>query len=317
MGVPRPEPAHVGFPSDPQAVDARGTGQTEAVEPLRVGYACVNTQLPSSSRTVRLANATPDRLRALIRSNLDALAAILAWNRANGISTHPGQYTVLSSVRPPVVDAAVAELEYHDRLLSALGLDPSHKIVLHVGSGAGEFAEACSRFAAGFERLSPNVAARLVLENDERWPLESVLALAEPFGLPVVFDVFHHRLARSFEGSGIRELVLRAGQTWRAEDGRQEVHFSTQAVGRRPGAHAEEIDLAEFGSYVDEVGDLPLDCIIEVQDKERSALRAQEFLSARRQGAASVATVEARVRRGPKPLEHMGPTSDELVEGEG
>ena len=53
---------------------------------LRVGYACVNTRLPSSARTLRLANVTPERLRELIASNLDALEAILRWNEAHGIS---------------------------------------------------------------------------------------------------------------------------------------------------------------------------------------------------------------------------------------
>src|SRR4029079_1022580 len=43
---------------------------------MRIGYACVNTQLPSSARTVRLANATPERLLELAEANLDALAAI-------------------------------------------------------------------------------------------------------------------------------------------------------------------------------------------------------------------------------------------------
>ena len=296
------------------------------MDTLRVGYACVNTQLPSSSRTVRLANATPERLRELIRANLEALEAILAWNTANGIrvfrltsnlipfgshaanelewwvefaprlrelgrlmrkggmsiSTHPGPYTVLSSARSATVDAAVRELEYHDRLLTAFGLDRSHKTVLHVGSGASRPAEAFTRLAAGFDRLPPGAAARLVLENDERWPLDAVLSVAERLGVPVVFDLFHHRVAPSLDGCGVRELVLRAGETWRARDGRQEVHFSTQAPGRRPGAHADEIDLEAFGGFVDEVGDLPLDCIVEVKDKERSALRAQGLLQARR-----------------------------------
>lgn len=289
---------------------------------LRVGYACVNTQLPSSSRTLRLANVTPDRLRDLIASNLDALDAILRWNEAHdiavfrltsnlipfgshaanelawwdefaprfaelgrrmregemSISTHPGQYTVLTSAHPHVVEAAVAELAYHDRLLAALGLDASHKIVLHVGSGA---ADALSRFAAGFEQLPPGAAARLALENDERWPLESVLVLARRLRLPVVFDVFHHSLAASFAGAGTRDLVLRARETWTGADGRQEVHFSTQAPGKRPGAHADAIDLDAFAAFVEEVGDLPLDCVLEVKDKERSALRAQELLARR------------------------------------
>jgi UV DNA damage endonuclease len=290
---------------------------------LRLGYACVNTQLPSSARTARLANATPERLLELAEANLDALEATLRWNEEHGIevfrvtsnliplashpvntvawwdelddrfaalgrllagsgarlSTHPGQYTVLSSQSESVVAAAVAELDYHDRLLSALRLDRSHRIVLHVGSGAADPDAASRRFAAAFERLSPGAQARLVLENDERWPLDRVLELAAPLRLPVVFDAFHHELAPSREELGVRGAVLAAGETWRAGDGRQEVHFSTQEPGKRPGAHAETVDLDAFEAFAEAVGDLPLDCVLEVEDKEQSVLRARERLS--------------------------------------
>ena len=275
---------------------------------LRLGYACVNTRLPSSGRTVRLSNATPGRLRELIAANLDALEAILHWNEEHGIevfrvtsnlipfgshpvnriawwdefeerfaeigaragrlSTHPGQYTVLSSANASVVDAAVAELEYHNHLLDAFGLGPSHKIVLHAGS--------VDRFEANFARLSEGVRSRLVLENDERQPLAVVLPLAERLGVPVVFDVFHHQLAPSFEGLGTRDLIALVAETWTEGDGRQKIHFSTQAPGKRPGAHAETIDLDAFAELADEVGDLPLDCMLEVKDKEQSVLRANE-----------------------------------------
>lgn len=269
---------------------------------------------------MRLANATPERLLELTAANLDALEAILRWNREHAIdvfrltsnlvpfashpvnrvawwdalaarfadvgglmrgmslSTHPGQYTVLSSERPAVVDAAVAELDYHARLLEAFGLDASHKIVLHVGSGRADPRRAFDRFEAGFERLSPGAAARLVLENDERWPLDLVLALAERLGLPVVLDVFHHQLAPSLPGLGTRELALRCAETWSARDGRQEVHFSTQQPGKRPGAHADTLDERAFASFVGEAGDLALDCVLEVKDKERSALQALALL---------------------------------------
>lgn len=310
---------------------------------LRVGYACVNTQLPSSARTVRLANATPDRLRELIAANLDALEAILRWNDTHGIqafrltsnliplgshpanelawwkefaarfaelgtlirdagmrlSTHPGQYTVLSSARPDVVAASVRELEYHDRMLSAFGLDRSHKTVIHVGSGGAAKDEARGRFADGFELLSLGARARLVVENDERWPLDEVLTLAERLGLPVVFDAFHHVLAPSLAEMDVRTVVLRAGATWRPGDGRQEVHFSTQAPGKRPGAHAESVDADAFRRFVDAVGDLPLDCVLEVKDKEQSALHAQRMLARRGSRSARPARAGAPRRRDP------------------
>src|SRR5688500_10341959 len=52
---------------------------------MRVGYACVNTGLPSASRTLRLANVSGERVRELVITNLDALEAILRWNIEHGI----------------------------------------------------------------------------------------------------------------------------------------------------------------------------------------------------------------------------------------
>lgn len=290
--------------------------------PMRVGYACVNTQLPSASRSIRLANLTAERLYELVAANLDALAAILRWNREHGIevfrissdtvplgshpantfpwseiltgpfgevgslmdgtslSTHPGQFTVLGSPEERFVASSLAEVEYHARLMQAFGLGPSAKIVVHAGGVYGDGAAAADRFCAAFSQLSDAARERLVLENDERWSLEDVLALARRVGVPVVFDVFHHSLRPSLPELGIRGAVELAGETWSEEDGRQEVHFSTQEPGKRPGAHSETLDEEAFARFAEDVGHLDVDCVVEVKDKEQSALRAQELLAA-------------------------------------
>ncbi len=289
---------------------------------MQVGYACVNTQLPSASRTLRLANVSDERLRELVAANLGALEAILRWNAEHDVlvfrlssetvpfgshpantlrwweelaprfsqlgalmreegmrlSTHPGQFTVLGSPEERHVAASLAELEYHARLLEAFGLDRAHKIVVHAGGVYGDAAAAAERFSRAFARLSPAAQERLVLETDERWALADVLPLAGRIGVPVVFDVFHHELRPSLPELSVREAVLLAAETWRDGDGRQEVHFSTQEPGRRPGAHSETIDLDAFGRFAAAVGDLDLDCVLEVKDKERSTLRARELL---------------------------------------
>lgn len=273
---------------------------------MRVGYACVNTQLPSAARTMRLANATPERLREVTAANLDALETILRWNVGHGIevfrissntipfgshpvntvrwweefaerlaelgrlmdgmsiSTHPGQYTVLGSARPEVVDASLGELEYQALLLRSFGLDESHKMVIHL-SGTSE------RFLAAVARLSADARARLVVENDERWSLEDVLAL----GLTTVFDTFHHQLRPSLPELDVRGATLLVGETWTT---RQEVHFSTQDPGKHPGAHSASLDPQAFEELAREVGDLEIDCMLEVKDKERSALLARDVL---------------------------------------
>jgi UV DNA damage endonuclease len=166
----------------------------------------------------------------------------------------------------------LADLEYHARLLRALGLDATHRIVIHLGGAYGDREAALGRMRANLERLSDDARTRLVFENDERWTLEETLAFARSVGPPVVFDVFHHELNPSFAGVSTRDLVLLVRETW---NGPQEVHFSTQEPGKRPGAHSATLDAKAFVRYAEEIGDLDVDCILEVKDKEQSVLRAQ------------------------------------------
>jgi len=84
------------------------------------------------------------------------------------VSMHPGQYTVLSSPDPRILDAARAELVFHTRLLEALGTDARHKIVVHVGGAYSDKAAALDRWIRAVRMLPEPVRARLVLENDER-----------------------------------------------------------------------------------------------------------------------------------------------------
>src|SRR3712207_2256195 len=108
---------------------------------------------------------------------------------------HPGQYTVLSSPEPKVAAAAARDLAYHARFLDALGLDGTHKIIVHGGGIYGDKPAAIRRWAQRWGSLPENVRARLVVENDERlFGAEDVLELSWRTGTSVVFDVFHHRV---------------------------------------------------------------------------------------------------------------------------
>jgi len=53
---------------------------------IRLGYACINTILPSPNKTFRLANYSKERMLKVLRENLDALLRILQWNKAHQIS---------------------------------------------------------------------------------------------------------------------------------------------------------------------------------------------------------------------------------------
>lgn len=212
------------------------------------------------------------------------LARIGRRARAAGVrlSMHPGQYTLLNSPSEAVTAAAVDDLVYQANVLEALEQPVSAKLVVHVGGVYGDRAAALKRFAREHRRLPAMVKERLVIENDERcYGAEDVLWVGEALGIPVVFDRFHHRVHSRGDDSGVRRLLQRARATWRARDGRQKVHFSSQQTGGRPGAHGYSIDPDEFRSFLEETRGLgPLDIMIEAKGKEEAALVAARLVRA-------------------------------------
>ncbi|RPI84473.1 MAG: UV DNA damage repair endonuclease UvsE [Chloroflexi bacterium] len=293
---------------------------------IRLGYACINTQLPASNRTCRFSNATPDRLLELTRYNLNALSDIIDWNAAHDIllfrissevipfgshpvnnlpwtdifsselagigekirvhgmrvSMHPGQFTVLNSPREEVVKNSVAELEYHTRFLDSLGVDYSHKIVLHLGGSYGDKNTSMERFIQGFDKLSLSARNRIVVENDEKiYTLENASEVSQITGSPVVFDVFHHQWNPSRPEKSLHELIAYAGSTWKEGDGRQKIHYSDQQPGKPPGSHSISIDIGAFVYFYNEVKDLELDIMLEVKNKEQSVLEIRKVLENR------------------------------------
>ncbi len=284
---------------------------------IRIGYACINTQLPSPNRTCRLKNATPDRILELARENLERLEQILLWNAENNIrlfrissdaipfgsheintlnwleilqpefkrlseiihrrhmrvSMHPGQYTVLNSLREDVIRKSVAELDYHARFLDALGVDESAKIILHIGGAYGDKPGSLQRFARNFSLLSESARNRLIIENDEKsYTLADVLPLSREISAPVVFDVFHHSWNPSFTDHSVRKLIEMAMETWREKDGRPKIHYSNQWPGKPPGAHSFEVDPGAFLDFHHTIHDLELDVMLETKNKEQSVL---------------------------------------------
>ena len=198
------------------------------------------------------------------------------------LSLHPGQYTVLSAVRPVVLEAAVADLLYHARLLDALGTDASHKIVIHGGGIYGDKSAATARWVESFGRLPDNVRRRLIVENDERlFGVEDVLEIGHRAGVPVVFDAFHHWVM-SGRADEYRPWLEAAFATWQPQDGPPKIHFSSQAPDQRPGAHARLVDPDEFVRFLAQAPPRPFDCMLEAKDKDRALLLLRQQLAERR-----------------------------------
>lgn len=189
-------------------------------------------------------------------------------------SMHPGQYTVLNSPDAGVVQRAIADLEYHNKIMDAMGLDRTHKIILHIGGVYGDKPSAKSRFIATYQTLSPQVKSRLIIENDDRlYHIQDVLEISQATGAPVVYDNLHNACNLADPSKSDAHWITLAKQTWTSEDGPAKVHYSQQRPNGRLGAHTSTIYLEPFLKYYQEVGPLEVDIMLEVKDKNLSAVK--------------------------------------------
>ncbi len=193
------------------------------------------------------------------------------------ISMHPDQFTLLHSPRPEVVARSVAELVYHAEVLDLLGLDLSARIQIHVGGVYGDKKAAMTSFATGFALLPERVRPRLTLENDDRlYSVSDCLELAERTGVPVLFDWFHHALLPG--GLAAKKAMALSAATWSGEYGRPMMDYSSQQPGGRKGSHALTLDDQDFLVFAAAAAPYDPDVMLEIKDKEKSAIRAMKLL---------------------------------------
>ncbi len=196
------------------------------------------------------------------------------------VTMHPGQYTLINSTSPQTHAAAVADLMYHTQVLDCMGLGPEHKVQIHVGGLYGDKEASMQRFCERYRQLPENVRRRLVIENDDRiYGLEECLSLHQELGVPILFDSFH--LSVKEPEIELADGLAQAAATWRECDGPLWIDYSSQDPEKKRGAHAASIDAVDFAQFLDVLGDRPCDIILEIKDKEISALKAHEIMRER------------------------------------
>lgn len=189
------------------------------------------------------------------------------------IGMHPDQFVLINSPKADIVERSVRELAYHADVLDGMGLDTAAKIQIHVGGAYGDKAAAMERFARAYERLEERVRRRLVIENDDRlFSLADCLLVSVKTGVPVLFDFFHHAVLNG--GEPVREALAAASGTWKAQDGVPMTDYSSQAAGERAGKHTEHIDIEDFRRMLEATRGMEFDIMLEIKDKEKSALEA-------------------------------------------
>ena len=195
------------------------------------------------------------------------------------ISMHPDQFVILNSSNEKVIDNSINELKYHCNILDAMDLDQTAKVQIHVGGVYGDRQRAIKKFVECYSTLNEALRKRIVIENDDHlFNLKDCLEIHHQTGIPIIFDNFHHECFNHSK-EPIIQAIRKASLTWKVKDGLPMLDYSSQSKGERKGKHANTIDPLLFCNFIKEIQRLDFDLMLEIKDKEKSALAALKLLS--------------------------------------
>ena len=137
------------------------------------------------------------------------------------LSFHPGQFCVLASENPQIVENSIHEFEYHVDLIRYMGYGrefQDFKCNVHIGGKLGP-----DGIKAVMRKLSREARNTLTIENAEyTWGLPASLELADTCAL--VLDIHHHWINTGEYIEPNDDRVKRVVDSWRGV--RPVIHYS-------------------------------------------------------------------------------------------
>lgn len=137
------------------------------------------------------------------------------------LSFHPGQFTVLASDNPGIVDRSIEEFEYHATMAAWMGYGKTFqdlKINVHISGRQGP-----DGIRRAYTRLSPEARNCITIENEENsWGLDDCLMLGDL--LPIVLDIHHNWIREGEYIDPSSDRVKAVVDSWRGV--RPTMHYS-------------------------------------------------------------------------------------------
>ena len=201
-------------------------------------------------------------------SNTLKAAGNLATQYNQRITAHPDHFVKLGSDKPHVIENSIKDLELHSLVFDMMfdHATPYNAINIHVGMNFSE--KVITNWITSFHRLSPNLKARLVVENDDKASGFSIKQLYEhihnKISIPLTFDYFHHEFHSDDFTS--EEAAKVAASTW-PHGITPLFHYSeskniNESVSGNPRAHSDYVF-----NKIDDYG-LTIDIDLEAKAKE-------------------------------------------------
>ena len=159
-------------------------------------------------------------VRNYAQRNFSRVGELARENRVR-LSFHPGQFTVLASSNPGIVDRSIEEFEYHTDMARWMGYGKTFqdfKINVHISGREGP--EGIRR---ALTKLSPEARNCITIENDEMtWGIDSSIELVKDCAL--VLDIHHHWINSGEYIDPSDDRVKRIIDSWRGV--RPTLHYS-------------------------------------------------------------------------------------------
>ena len=211
------------------------------------------------------------------QEDFEEIGKFILKNRMR-ISMHPDQFTLINSIKDEIFERSKKELKYHTQILNLMKLDTSAKVQIHVGGAYGDKKKSIERFVTRFNELDDSIVQRLVIENDDTlYDLKDCLKINTQTQIPILFDVFHHELNNS-ENLTTAESFQLIAKTWNEKrDGVPMVDYSSKEPNGSLRQHSETIDMEDFDLLLKETEPFDFDIMLEIKDKEKSAIKAIEL----------------------------------------
>jgi UV DNA damage endonuclease len=162
---------------------------------------------------------TPD-VRAYCETAFRTVGDLARKNNVR-LSFHPGQFTVLASDNPGIVERSIEEFEYHVDMVRWMGYGKTFqdfKINVHISGRQGPVG-----IRSALARMTPEARNTLTIENDEMtWGIDSSIELVNDCAL--VMDIHHHWIKTGEYIDPNDDRVKRIIDSWRGV--RPTLHYS-------------------------------------------------------------------------------------------
>lgn len=191
----------------------------------------------------------------------------LVYENDMRVDFHPDQFCVLNSTKKEVIDNSINILDYHFKLLEALGIKEK-VLVIHVGSGVFGKENSIKRFINNYNKLPKYLKNCIAIENDDKiFNIEDVIKISSYIDIPIVLDCHHYRCNKS--AIDMNKIF----DSWKGKT--PKIHFSSSRNSRNYRSHSEYINSDDFMVFINEIKkyNRDIDVMIEAKGKDDALFR--------------------------------------------